>query len=76
MLIQRCAEPVASTLDRRCQPVAADGPPASKGLETPDVAAAADDRVVPDDLDVPDVAGRSLRAAVETARASRMLLTP
>ena len=55
---------------RRPAPAAGarDGRSAGQRLEATDVAAAADDRAVVDDLDVPDVAGAALRASVHAAR--------
>ena len=65
VLIQRCAELLASTLDAPLPPLRGRCPAASKGLETADVAAAADDGRVVNDLDVADVAGTALRAAMD-----------
>ena len=47
--------------------IRASAPPPADSLEAADVSAAADDRRVVDDLDVADVAGRSLGAAVQLA---------
>ena len=67
MLVQRQPQAFASAGERHALPVAGQGGAPGERLEAADVAAPADHRRVVDDLDVPDVAGRALRPAVDAA---------
>ena len=67
MLVEGRHESLASPLARGRDPGPGQGRATGQRLETADVPAATDDGGIVDDLDVPDVAGRSLRAAVEAA---------
>ena len=67
VLVEGGPEPGAPPLERGRGAGPPDGRTAGKRLEAADVAAPADDRRIVDDLDVPDVAGTALGAAVEPA---------
>ena len=67
VLVERQARRCAPALGRGLRTGPADGRPAGKGLEAADVAAPADDARIVDDLDVADVAGTALGAAMEPA---------
>ena len=66
-LVERRPQPRAPAVERGRLAGPADRLAAGQRLEAADVAAAADDRRVVDDLDVADVAGAALGAAVEPA---------
>ncbi len=67
MLVERRTESLAAPFARRGLAGAADRGTTGECLEAADVAAAADDRTLVDDLDVAHVTGTALGAAVEAA---------
>ena len=66
-LVERDTQPRGAAVDGRGRARPAEGRAAGQRLEAAEIAAAADDRRVIDDLDVADVAGTALGAAVEVA---------
>ena len=67
VLVERGPQPLAASDAAAASPSRAERGPAGQRLEAADVAAATDDRRVVHDLDVPDVARRSLRPPVDPA---------